>query len=202
MTTQCGDEFKLQNEPFGVYAVSGDIFIPEEFMLHPIWMDSSCWRGYQAIYRYHDDVLFLNKLEINLMNDNVDYNAITGPEINGVLPQLKIAQSELDSVPFNNIYEDVNLQLDFTGGIIIVNDLIQEFYNASEFSAHIWAYKKIYELIFKEGKLVEKRDISEKMVEIRNKLTTKSSNSDLNMTRIKTLIQSSLYKNYNILDLM
>ena len=29
MTTQCGDDFKLQNEPFGVYAVSGDIFVPK-----------------------------------------------------------------------------------------------------------------------------------------------------------------------------
>jgi hypothetical protein len=200
MTWQtCVDEFLLENEVYEIYGLKGDLFVPEEYMIQPVASASSCWRGYWGIYTYHDDRLFLNRLEINLA-ENGTGNPILGLEINNVIPELQLPQYEGDIPYFNNIYEDIDLQLNFTGGIIIVKDSIEKLIDPAEYYAYIWAFKTIYELIFQDGKIIEKRDISEKMVEIRNKLVEKRLKSVMGEIDLQKLIQSSFLLNYRLLD--
>ena len=85
------DEFIIDYDIYRVYGINGDLFEPKKLNLHPIGMCSSCWKGYIIIYSYHDDKLFLNRLEINLLDDFEHQNPIIGPKINGVLPELTIS---------------------------------------------------------------------------------------------------------------
>ena len=112
---------------------------------------------------------------------------------------LQLAQYD-GSIPyFNNIYEDIDLILNFTGGIIIVKDSIEELID-KEYYEHIWAFKTIYELIFKDGKLIEKRDIADKIAEIRNKLFSKKLKVDIGNIELKELIKTTLIFEYRLLD--
>jgi hypothetical protein len=153
-------------------------------MMDPIGMCSACWRGYLAIYSLNDDKLVLNKLEINLVKiKESEFNAITGPEINGVKPQLNPHHH------LNNTYEDLNFPLNFTGGILLGKDFIQELYVHMGFHP-AWKYEKVYELVFQEGKLIEKRNMTVKMAEIRNKLADKPLKPDLGEQDLQEWIQS------------
>jgi len=52
-----------------------------------------------------------------------------------------------------------------------------------------WKYEKVYELVFQEGKLIEKRNMTVKMVEIRNKLADKPLKHDLGEQDLQEWIQ-------------
>lgn len=74
---------------------------------------------------------------------------------------------------FNDRYYDVNyynlnLDIDFTGKLHLLTDFISALYVHSGFHRQ-WKYKKVIQLKFKKGKLIEEKDISKRMKRIREK---------------------------------
>jgi hypothetical protein len=129
-------------------------------------MCTACWRGYVATYSLLDDHLFLKDLGINLIElkeDGRNVSPSTGPEINGITP----LQDSCDMV--YNTYENVNLPLELTGGILVAKDFIQELYIHMGFH-EAWKYEVVHELIFQDGKLTDSLDVSDKLADVRNKL--------------------------------
>jgi hypothetical protein len=57
----------------------------------------------------------------------------------------------------------------FTGGFLIASGFMDEFYVHMGFHP-AWKYKKVHELIFEKGHLVQASDKSQKIAEIRSKM--------------------------------
>lgn len=130
-------------------------------------MISACWRGYVATYTILDDILVLKELDVTLGKfEDKKFFPTTGPEINGVQPEI-----DPDSLS-SNFYQDVNLPIKLTGGILIARDFIGELYVHMGFHP-AWKFREVHELIFEDGKLIEKMDLSAKMAEIRDELADK-----------------------------
>ncbi|MBS3793093.1 hypothetical protein KGY77_10685, partial [Candidatus Bipolaricaulota bacterium] len=58
-------------------------------------------------------------------------------------------------------------ELDYTGGLLLGDEFIQDLYTHMGFQAP-WKYEKVIELIFEEGKLQKETDRSERMAVLRD----------------------------------
>lgn len=164
MTAQMSDGFLLNDTKFSVAGINGKgLFNPEQFGLHPVGTCTACWRGYVCLYSLKDDKLLLDELELSLVDFNGQEVASTvGPAINGVEPSVPKNEHAI----FNNIYKNLNLNINFTGGLLIGREFIRELYVHMGFHP-AWKYREVFELVFEEGILREKRDMSKAMQEFR-----------------------------------
>ncbi len=78
-----------------------------------------------------------------------------GPDINGREPALPVDQQPL----FNNVYDNLNLPLPFSGGFLIARDFIRELYVHMGFHP-AWKFREVWELLFDNGILKESQDVS------------------------------------------
>ena len=200
MTAQIPDMLLLQDQRLSIAGVNGKgLFDPADYDLRPFSRITSCWRGYVCEYKVLFDKFLLNKLQINLGAglQNGEARAFApeaGPALNGTKPVLATKVHEI----FNNTYNDLNLQIDFTGGILAASDFIQELYVHMGFHP-AWKYKNVIELTISHGHVMETRDVSEIMQEIRNRMVKSELEPGKNVTReeIKQWIASTFRLDYN-----
>jgi hypothetical protein len=142
------------------------LFDPLDHDLRPFPRITSCWRGYVCEYKVHVNEFLLNKLQVNLgVNQEQGGISEEGPLIHGIKPVLATSTRDL----FNNTYQELNLRMEFTGGILAADDFIQELYVHMGFHP-AWKYKNVIELIISHGHVIETRNVSGIMQEIRNRL--------------------------------
>lgn len=164
MTAQINDHFQYQDESYNVAGISeGELFDPAILELKPVGTCSACWRGYCVEYGLVDRHLAVINLHVNLYEEGKDYQRLQGPAINDVVPT--DAQKQHDW--FNNHYEKIHFHLEYSGGLLLAKDFIQELYVHMGFHP-AWKYEKVRELVFENGILVGDYDRSEKMAEIRD----------------------------------
>lgn len=190
ITAQFSDIFLMENKKYDIAGVNGELFVPEKFGMRPIGVITACWRGYVATYALLEDILVLNNLNVSLgkFTDNKFFPEI-GPEINGIKPLN-------DSNSFNNFYKDLNLPIKLSGGILIANGFIAELYVHMGFHP-AWKYKEVHELIFDEGKLKEKRNLSSKMAQIREELADTPLRPVLDEVKLSEWIDSTFRLDYD-----
>ncbi len=164
MTAKTPDRFKLDDHTYAIVGIHNHeyllipgaradvLFTPEYLDLTPIAIASNCWRGYVCQYTVRDSALILERLSIGLREP--------GPEINGVRPTVPSEGSRV------NIYQDIDLPIEFTGGILIGDGFIQALYVHMGFHP-AWKFETVIELIFAEGVLAERRDVSDSMKTLR-----------------------------------
>ena len=152
MTGQIPDHFIYNDKEYSLVGLEGDeLFFPQDYGMETKSPHTACWRGYVITYGLLD-----NKLVVK----NADIFTDKPKAINNVKPK-----SEDNS--FKQFYQDVNLELKFTGSIIIACDFIQERYVHMGFQSPS-SFRDVHELTFKDGILVEAKDISEDMETRRN----------------------------------
>jgi hypothetical protein len=157
MTAQMHDSFLLEDQKFSLVGVNGgNLFHPAEYGMQPLPRVTSCWRGYISTYKIVSNKLILDMLQINLDQE--------GPAINHIQPEFPAKNT------FNHLYHGLNLHIDFTGGMLVANGFIQPLYVHMGFHP-AWKYQTVLELIFTQGTLVETKDVSRKMAELRQKMT-------------------------------
>ncbi len=157
MTAQINDSFLFQDQKFSIAGVNGgSLFHPAAYGMQPLPRITSCWRGYVCTYQTQYNKLFLDTLQINLGQD--------GPLINNTRPEFSTAGT------FDNIYHDLHLHIDFTGGMLVANGFIQTLYVHMGFHP-AWKYETVHELVFSQGTLLETKDVSRQMAELRDKMT-------------------------------
>ncbi len=171
MTAQWNDNFLYNDVDFSISGISeGELFNPNILNLEPVGTCTACWRGYVAGFSLSHSILVLKTLEINLFRDVRDdcgyLQEKKGPVINGVKPNAAQQKFKL----FNNYYCDLNYRIDYTGGLLLANDFIQDLYVHMGFHP-AWKYKKVIELIFEDGVLIKELDHSEKMAKFRTQIT-------------------------------
>jgi hypothetical protein len=163
MTAQISDLFRYESDTYDLAGISGGrLFEPQDINLTAYPPNTACWRGYQAIYAILDSRLVLADLKINLREGINPDKSITGPEIHGIIPFQPVEEHGF----FNNHYLELNIQLDFSGGLLIVNDFI------SKLSVHMgfhpaWKFRTVIGLIFEYGEIKRRSDKSEEMAKIR-----------------------------------
>ncbi len=173
MTSQISDLFMYQDREYDLAGISeGEVFVPESVGISPIGYSTCCYRGYQAVFAVHDGRLILKALNASLYTDGPDRpEPLVGPSIEGVEPR----QDEEDSL-FNNIYENVNYPLPYTGGVLIARSFISKLYEHMGFHPP-WKYRTVWELIFEDGRLVKATDCSKRMKEARKRIQDRGEDS-------------------------
>lgn len=167
MTAQISDKILFEDSTYSLIAIENEWpFKPNEYGFNPIMMSTACWRGYYCKYDILDGNVFLNELTISLEDKPPTWRGITA--------------KRTDIFGEAAVYTNVNLKIDYSGGIIIGRDFIREFYVHMGFHRP-HCYKFVYELVFDNGKLSKISDRSENMKRIRDNIrgnrTTKSTNT-------------------------
>jgi hypothetical protein len=169
MTAQIPDKILINEKSLSIVGVNGgELFTPQSVGITPIPIMTACWRGYICQYKIRDGKLILDQLQVSLGLDDTSgkerkFVPQMGPVINGVNPT--------DKHPaFSNIYEGLNLEIDFTGGILAGEGFIQTLYVHMGFHP-AWKYQTVFELIFDHGNVKELRDVSVQIEQLRSKMT-------------------------------
>lgn len=167
MTVQIGDIYRYQNKKFTIVAMSSlNIFNPRSFGLEPHTGATVCWRGYWCEYDIVDDELRLK--DLYLFNADGNYPPINGTEVsNQEFEEYESYRGnkkkcEKVKIPANfghRVYRDINMLIPYSGRILLGNEFMDEYYIHMGFQRG-WAYRKLIELVFEEGILMECNDIS------------------------------------------
>lgn len=167
MTSQIPDSIQFDGKTFSIAAVHGnELFNPHLIGLHPLPTVTSCWRGYVCKYAVSDNQLQLDELALSL--DKSDPTQVI--RINGRQPSPPVNQYTFLNTHFNQI----GLIMPFSGGLLAADEFIQELYVHMGFQP-AWKYKVIFELTFKNGILLDKKDVSIPIELIRNKILSSDS---------------------------
>ena len=197
MTAQMPDQFVLNDHVYSIVGIKGgELFRPREFGLNPVTACTACWRGHVCQYGIENDRLVLDKLQIALGHFRENGLQLQqGPEINGVRPVAPGGKYAL----FNNVYEGLSLEMKFTGGVLIADGFIQELYVHMGFHP-AWKYRTVFELIFDKGGVVEIRDVSKKMAELRSEMIKRPMSPGLEAgdQRIESWVKSTFSLDYNL----
>ena len=184
MTAQIHDSFLLEDQKFSLVGVNGgNLFHPAEYGMQPLPRITSCWRGYICTYNTLENRLLLDTLQVNLDQE--------GPAINRVRPEFPAKST------FNNIYHDLNLHIDFTGGMLVANGFIQALYVHMGFHP-AWKYETVFELEFSRGTLLETKNVSRQMAELRDKMARQPLQPGTNVSRqeLEDWIASTFKRSY------
>ena len=180
MTAQVSDGFVYNEKSYGISAIE-DVelfskhFNIKSFGLKPTSPDTACWRGYVAEFAIKNSMLVLNTLETN--NGNDKNNII--PEINGRTPKIDKPEGLVDGrLDYRKLmYTDIDFPILYTGGILITDGFLMEYYVHMGFQSP-FAYETVIELIFKEGKHIATNDLSEVAAKKRAKTTPDEEKSE------------------------
>ena len=161
MTAQINDRFIYEEKVYDCYAAIFDIY---ELGLYPVWENTGCWRGYVATFALDGDKLVLKALDTNNGNKRSKI-----PAINGVQPEVIKKEGLVDGYEnFRKLrYKGINLQLDYTGSVIIKGEFIFDRYVHMGFQSPT-SYETVIELVFEKGILKSKNDLSGEMAKRTN----------------------------------
>jgi len=175
MTAQVSDRFRYRGDDYDLTDLSdGQDFDISFLGLEPSMTSTACWDGYQAVFCVSESRLTLDELSVNLLQEGNEKNRIRrqGPTINGIapLPSRRVDRRSIYyEEEFNNYYYELNLHLDFTGGMLIGDGFVEEGWGYSGF-ASAWHYETVFELIFEQGVVKEELDRSVPMTELRERV--------------------------------
>lgn len=177
MTAQISDQFLYNSKIYIISAIENEKFFDvKQYGFRPLPRSSACWRGYFNLYTIANEKLLLDSLNVSIDEPFPLFCGIQG-ERGGFYKYDHIVN-----------YKNVNMIIPYTGGIVIGQDIIREFYvNVGFQSPH--CYEKVYELRFIEGNLIDAIDCSSEMGNIRKKIRkyyeTKSHNRGVHVSKGK-----------------
>ncbi|MHA1218806.1 MAG: hypothetical protein ACTSO5_09005 [Candidatus Heimdallarchaeaceae archaeon] len=153
MTGQIPDSFLYEGEVYSLIGIEEEEpFSPLDYDIIPEMASTACWRGFVLYYKLDNNYLILQDMQLNTEE---------AKEIHGVKPKIT-----KDMFKFH--YQDLNLQLDYSGKLLIARDFIDEMYVHMGFQRPI-AFRKVVELDLNNGELLSVNDLSDQMENRRNK---------------------------------
>lgn len=191
MTAQISDKIKYQGEFYKLAGLNGTgLFDPISQGIKVVSITTACWRGYYCIYEIADQALYLTQVNLGLSRD--DWEAIECgecPKLFGKTPRSYTVHGrsrDLHTGEIETSWESPDFMVDglwelvlFTGGMLLGDDFIEEMYVHMGFHP-AYKYRIVYELVFEGGRLVEEYDRSEKMIEIRQMISSEPLQPDAN----------------------
>lgn len=154
MTSQIPDRIVMDDNPLSIVAYSHWIpFNPKDCGMYTLPLSSACWRGHWCVYKIQDGSLYLDQLTIKTMNDKY-------PVLNGV---------SAEDYGYEAVYEKLGLPVSYSGKILGGADFITDYYIHMGFQRP-YAYRKLIEFTFEDGKLVSTADHSDIAEKIRKEI--------------------------------
>lgn len=150
MSEQIKDPFIWNNNKY-IFIGAEDIyalFNPEKYGLNPTAPHTACWKGFVLHFLLKNNKLYLSKLQVYCEDDNY-------PTINNV------NAIKEDSEFF--IYDNLNLELKYTGTVVIGTELLPFFRRKAFTGPH--CFLNTYDLHFSDGVLTSYEDSTEKYSE-------------------------------------
>ena len=193
MTAQVSDVVKYRGEEMSLVAFSaGEPFAPTEHGYRPVMASTACYRGYVCEYEVAGDQLLLSKLNISHQGGNVPASArLRPPALNGVE-----AETSKSSHFGHWVFKQIDLPLSYTGGLIVARGFIRPLYVHMGFHP-AWKYEEVHELLFDSGTLVGEGNQSERMAELRARMTAgQASRGELSSGEVATWIAESFSRDY------
>lgn len=176
MTKQTLDKVKFQNDTFGlVLTDTGRFpFDPLDYGIEPAGWSTGDYRGFYSHYEVIHNELYLNRVGVGLRGE--DHKAAErgkGPELFGIIPKRHYhfaCVHYFDAFPLpcrvastEFIYDEMNVLLPFSGGILIGKDVVSGYWLWPE----IWCFRYVWELVFDHGNLVLSSERSREMASYR-----------------------------------
>ena len=147
MTAQIGDKYKYNGKNYTIITMSKKInFHPSDYGLKPRGILTSCWNGYWCEYSISEDGIFLEDLYVYDIEGNY-------PKINGKEP---IKQEMMG----HKHYKKIHLPISYTGKILVGDNFLREYYVHMGYQ-QFYAYEKLIEFVFEDGKLIKTNNYSE-----------------------------------------
>ena len=158
MTAQAHDLVDWQHRTFLLVGVEGSgLFDPSRYGLETRPTTTANWRGWIARYAVDRDRLTLVQLkDVGLSSEQME----SPPAVEGVTPT---------ATGGSHAYEDLNVQVDFTGRLLIARDFIQSLYRHMGFHP-AWKFEESWELDVAHGVVTSSRDVSMEMRELRKRI--------------------------------
>ena len=164
MTAQISDTLISRGQEFVLAAANGEgLFEPAQHGLAPEAMSTSCYRGYWCTYEVVAESLRLQQLHIALPSPVADAAR------HGMGPSLFEQRPVYDEELHCFAYSHLSAPVPFTGGILLATDFIEELYVHMGFHP-AWKFRRVHELLFERGTLVQTQDCSSEMARLREKL--------------------------------
>jgi len=168
LTAQVPEVFSYQGDKYELVGISDKgLFDPSAFDLEFSSPDTACYRGFQAVFALEEDQLVIREFRACLADlfDSETSAQLTDTrfEIAGTAPSEPPERER----GFNAYYKNLNYELNYSGGLLLGDEFIQDFYTHMGFQAP-WKYEKVIELIFEEGELQKETDRSERMATLRD----------------------------------
>ncbi len=130
------------------------LFEPKDYGLNPYTCVTSCYRGWKARYAISERLRLQDLWVSHDAGHPVKNRKPNGPEIEGVLPQESTDSDDLKS--FNCYYPQINIDLGFSGAIIIGKNSLKLRARHLPF----WVFEQVFELVVEQGKLISAKDKS------------------------------------------
>lgn len=164
MTAQRGDVYKHQKCQYSIVRMSpGTKFNPAEYGIIPKSICTSCWDGYWCIYGVVNGKFCLKDLYINAQNGCY-------PPIEGVLPDRRCRLLGRAYIKYDGYHRySLNMEIPYTGKILVGEGFLSKYYIHMGYQRP-WAWEKLTEFLFLDGKLIEINDQSSIAAKIREKI--------------------------------
>ena len=178
MTAQIPDTYRYENKVYDIVAMTNPLgFDPKNYGLEPHSSSTACWRGYWCEYAIKNGKLIMERLLLfNADGNYPDFNGVpVSPQGYEEIEYIEMFDEEeklqRETVPANfghRTYE-VNMEMNYTGKIVLGDEFLNEFYIHMGFQRP-WAYKDLKEFEFKDGELVSVTDHSEFAEKLREQI--------------------------------
>lgn len=166
MTAQIQDSFIYQAEEYALIGKNGgNLVIPDDFGMEPEMLHTACYRGFYLEYECTENTIYLQKMFVRDKNGNY-------PIINEIKPRIQEDEA---------VYEKLGLRVPFTGEIRLAKDFMPEFYVHMGFQKSS-AFRKVLDLSFENGRLIQVKDRSEEMAAKRGRFKQRYQQGDLIQT--------------------
>lgn len=148
MTAQIPDTFIFKGKKYSLIGIRGDDLIsPQQFGMCPMGGPTSCHRGFYATYELTETGLYLREL-ILLGEGHGNYLPI-----NDILPK---------KGKYPPSYLNLDVEVPFSGTIRLAKDFIEALYVHMGYQKPT-AFKTVYDIDLKDGRIVQLRDRSKEM---------------------------------------
>ena len=158
MSAQIMDSVIIENNTYRITEVSapGMMFKPSEYGLRPNMRCTACFRGHWCDYQIKDSNLFLK--DFYMYNEAQKYPTLNGVDV--LCEEVASGKTKSESEKMGHKkYEDVFLFMPYTGKMLVGEEKVFDFY-VNEGRQKCWAYKKLIECTFEDGKLISLIDYS------------------------------------------
>jgi len=164
VTAQIPDRLDYEGHEFSIVGIKGEgLAHPLDFGMQPTTIHTGCYRGYYSTYSCVNGKLKL--ISLTLRTADGTYIAI-----HDVRPELdRITNRDGKEVTANATYSGLEIDVAFSGGLLVARDFIQEMYVHMGFQKP-YAYERVIEMMFRNGQLVGQIDHSDRMAFIRQEV--------------------------------